>query len=278
MGSWKAPQALDFFPVASSSVPAIPRAVVPSAPFFLNSVRCPLLSSQRPRWQQGRVRRRQQQQHLFQVPLPLPPPRATYAPDELPVDEEFLAKFGPKENESEEEARRRNWVERGWAPWEEILTPEGDFARKSLNEGEEVPLQSPEAIEAFKMLSPAYRRSKGLDGEAYTQWQIESQMAKNPPDPLEPTLWDGPLALRMVPPRDWPPRGWTVDKDELAFIREAHKLEWDRVDLESERRTDVDSASLERYKVFLTQYKEWAAANRDRLEDEAYEVWSRPSL
>lgn len=142
------------------------------------------------------------------------------------MDEEFLANYACRGKESEEAARRRNWVERGWAPWEQILTPESDFAIKSLNEGEEVPLQSPEAVEAFRMLSPAYRRSKGLDGDAYTKWQIESQMAKNQPDPLEPTLWDGPLALRMVPPRDWPPRGWEVDKGELAFIREVHKLEW----------------------------------------------------
>ncbi|CAA6659659.1 unnamed protein product [Spirodela intermedia] len=253
MGSCKAPHLLDFSLLHPPPSPQFPGRSSP--PHHYSSTVLAVLSCHGSalRWQQGRVRAAAAAAAFPDAPA-ITAPRATYAPDELPVDEEFLTKFAPKENESEEEARRRNWVERGWAPWEEILTPEGDFARKSLNEGEEVPLQSPEAIEAFKMLSP------------------HSQMAKNPPDPQEPTLWDGPLALRMVPPRDWPPRGWTVDKDELAFIREAHKLECDRVDLESEVRTDVDSASLERYKVFMKQYTEWAVANRDRLEDEAYEL------
>ncbi|MQL87961.1 hypothetical protein Taro_020513 [Colocasia esculenta] len=266
MSSFKALHHLHPLPAASfpSSTPPVSRKLVPSSPFFLYSTPYyPLTSCRRLHCRHWQRRQRQ----LLQLP-----PRATYAPDELPVDEDFLANYAPKEKESEEEARRRNWVERGWAPWEEILTPEGDFARKSLNEGEEVPLQSPEAVEAFRMLSPAYRRSKGLDGDAYTKWQIESQMAKNPPDPLEATLWDGPLALRMVPPRDWPPRGWEVDKDELALIREAHKLEWERVDLEGEVRTDVDSAYLERYKVFLKQYKEWVNANKDTLEEESYKL------
>lgn len=87
-------------------------------------------------------------------------PANCYASDEFPVDETFLESFGPKDKETEDEARIRNWTERGWAPWEEVLTPEADFARKSLNEGEEVPLQSPEAIEAFKMLKPSYRKKK----------------------------------------------------------------------------------------------------------------------
>ncbi|XP_078433646.1 nucleic acid-binding, OB-fold-like protein [Wolffia australiana] len=243
---------------SSSSLPSIPRAHFPSP--LLSFRNSPLLSWQRRLHHQHKPRR---QTHL---------PKAAYAPDELPVDEEFLAKFAPKENESEEEARRRNWVDRGWAPWEEILTPEGDFARKSLNEGEEVPLESPDAIEAFKMLSPAYRRTKGIDGDAYTIWQIENQLGKNPVENLGDTLWDGPLVLRTVPPRDWPPRGWSVDEKELEFIREAHKLEWERVDLEKESSTDIDSACLERYKVFLKQYKEWAAANRERLEEEAYQL------
>lgn len=78
----------------------------------------------------------------------------SFSSDEFPVDETFVESFGSKSKESEDEARRRNWIERGWAPWEEILTPEADFARKSLNEGEEVALRSPESIEAFKMLNP----------------------------------------------------------------------------------------------------------------------------
>ena len=63
-----------------------------------------------------------------------------------------------------------------------------------------------------------------------------------------------------------------MDKKELDFIREAHKLEWERVDVGKESRADVDSACIDRYKVFLKQYKEWVAASRDRLEEEAYEV------
>lgn len=218
---------------------------------------------------------------LFPFPflrlLPLSRSSASpYAADDVPVgddDESFLNSFRPREKESEEEARRRNWIERDWAPWEEILTPEADFARKSLNEGEEVPLQSPEAIEAFRMLTPSYRRKKieesGLSEEEFVarQFGYKGEI----PDPIE-TLWAGPLVVRMMPPRDWPPPGWEVDPEELEFIREAHKLQAERVDLEAEVSTDTDQMCLERYKVFLKQYKEWVAANRDRLEQESYKV------
>ncbi|KAL3818583.1 hypothetical protein ACJIZ3_004488 [Penstemon smallii] len=197
--------------------------------------------------------------------------------DEYPVgdDDAFLAAYGPKEKESEEEARRKNWVERGWAPWEEILTPEADFARKSLNEGEEVPLQAPETIEAFKMLSPKYRKKKiaemGLTEDEYyaKQFEIPGEI----PEPLE-TLWSGKMVLGLVPPRDWPPRGWKVDKKELEFIRGAHKIYSSvRVDYEKVEENVEDESGdmcLDRYKVFLKQYNEWVEANRDRLEDESY--------
>ncbi|KAK9117472.1 hypothetical protein Sjap_016419 [Stephania japonica] len=193
--------------------------------------------------------------------------------DEFPVDEAFLENFTPREQESEEEARRRNWMERGWAPWEEILTPEADFARKSLNEGEEVALQSPEAIEAFNMLKPSYRKKKmeesGLSEEEYLakQFEIKGEIL----EPLE-TTWDGPLVLRVVPPRDWPPRGWNVDEKQLAFIREAHRLQAERVDLDEVEtaRRETDDMCLERYQVFLKQYKEWVEENRERLEDESF--------
>lgn len=198
-----------------------------------------------------------------------------YGADELPVDEEFLEQYGPKDKESEEEARRRNWVERGWAPWEEILTPEGQFARKSLNEGEEVPLRDPESVEAFKMLNPRYRDKKikdmGLTEDEYyaKQFEIKGEI----PDPLE-TIWAGPLVLRHVPPRDWPPPGWEVDREELEFIRGAHKLHHvTRVDyekVEEVAQKETDDMCLERYKVFLKQYNEWVAANKDRLEEESY--------
>ncbi|KAL5146168.1 Protein PLASTID TRANSCRIPTIONALLY ACTIVE 10 [Glycine soja] len=204
-------------------------------------------------------------------PLTIP---KSFSSDEFPVDETFLENFGPKDKETEDEARRRNWIERGWAPWEEILTPEADFARKSLNEGEEVPLRSPEAIEAFKMLNPNYRKKKreemGLTEEEFfaKQFEIKGEI----PEPLV-TTWAGPLVVRLVPPRDWPPRGWRVDQEELAFIREAHKVQARRVrleEVESGVRTDTDDVGLDRYRVFLKQYKEWVEANKDRLEEESY--------
>lgn len=208
----------------------------------------------------------------------------SFSSDEFPVDESFVENFGPKDKETEDEARRRNWIERGWAPWEEILTPEADFARKSLNEGEEVPLKSPEAIEAFKMLSPKYRKKKmeemGLTEEEYfiKQFEIKGEI----PEPLE-TYWAGPVVFRLVPPRDWPPRGWEVDMEELRFIREAHKLvDKKRLRLEDLEddvvRRETDDVCLDRYKVFLKQYKEWVEANKDRLEEESYKVFTPKSM
>lgn len=217
----------------------------------------------------------------FQPPrrVALPPCRG-FSSDEFPVDETFLEKFGPKDKDTEDEARRRNWIERGWAPWEEILTPEADFARKSLNEGEEVPLQSPEAIEAFKMLRPSYRKKKikemGITEDEWYAKQFEIRGDK--PPPLD-TSWAGPLVVRQIPPRDWPPKGWEVDRKELEFIREAHKLMAERVwledldkDLNVGEDAAVDKMCLERFKVFLKQYNEWVEANKDRLEEESYKV------
>lgn len=199
-----------------------------------------------------------------------------YASDEFPVDETFLEKFGPKEKETEDEARRSNWIERGWAPWEEILTPEADFARKSLNEGEEVQLQSPEAIEAFRMLNPNYRTKKIAEmGLTEDEWyKKQFQIKGDIPEKLS-TLWAGPVVMRQVPPRDWPPPGWEVDQEELKFIREAHVMMAERVDvqdLESKVTRDTDNMALERYNMFLRQYEEWVEANKDRLEEESYKV------
>ncbi|KAE9604279.1 hypothetical protein Lal_00001878 [Lupinus albus] len=200
----------------------------------------------------------------------------SFSSEEFPIDESFEDNFsGPVDKETEDEARRRNWIERGWAPWEEILTPEADFARKSLNEGEEVPLKTPEALEAFRMLSPKYREKKriemGLTEEEYLrkQYEIKGEI----PEPLE-TGWVGPVVFRLMPPRDWPPRGWEVDRKELAFIREAHKLLAKRVKLEDLENcivgTETNDMCLDRYKMFLKQYNEWVEANKDRLEEESY--------
>ncbi|KAJ8771279.1 hypothetical protein K2173_026456 [Erythroxylum novogranatense] len=183
-----------------------------------------------------------------------------FSSDEFPVDDDFIQTFGRKDKETEDEARRKNWVDRDWAPWEEILTPEADFARKSLDEGEEVPLQSPEAIEAFKMLSPKYRAKKikemGLTEEEWymKQFEIKGEI----PEPLK---------------TDWPPIGWEVNREELEFIRESHKMQSMRVsleDLESKAVSESDDLCLDRYKVFLKQYTEWVDFNKDRLEEESY--------
>lgn len=203
-------------------------------------------------------------------------PLKCYSSDEYPVDDSFLEQFAPKDKVTEDEARRLNWIERGWAPWEEILTPEADFARKALNEGEEVPLQTPEAIEAFKMLKPSYRLQKIKEmGITEDEWYRRQFDYKGEiPDKLE-TIWAGPVVLRHVPPRDWPPRGWQVDRKELEFIREAHKMQNIRVtieEIEREARNEKEGLCFDRYKMFLKQYKEWVAANKDRLEEESYKV------
>ncbi|XP_023882746.1 protein PLASTID TRANSCRIPTIONALLY ACTIVE 10 [Quercus suber] len=199
-----------------------------------------------------------------------------FSSDEFPVDETFLSNYAPKDKETEDEARIRNWVERDWAPWEEILTPEARFARLSLNEGEEVPLQSPEAIEAFKMLKPSYRKKKmegmGLTEDDYYRKQFDYK--GEVPEPLE-TLWATPMIAQHVVPRDWPPRGWEVDKKELEYIREGHKLEGvRRVGLEeleeAQMVSNAEDVCFDRYKVFLKQYQEWVEANKDRLEEESY--------
>ncbi|XP_050221633.1 protein PLASTID TRANSCRIPTIONALLY ACTIVE 10 [Mercurialis annua] len=205
-------------------------------------------------------------------------PSKCFSSDEFPIDETFAKNFGittTRSDAQEEEWRRKNWIERGWAPWEEILTPEADFARKSLNEPEEAPLQSPEAIEAFKMLNPSYRLQKihemGLTEDEWykKQFDIKGEI----PDPLE-TTWAGPLVLRHVPPRDWPPRDWEVDREELEFIRESHKMMSERVvieEMDSREKTDTEKMSYDRYKMFLKQYNEWVIANKDRLEKESFE-------
>ncbi|RLN22156.1 protein PLASTID TRANSCRIPTIONALLY ACTIVE 10 [Panicum miliaceum] len=198
-------------------------------------------------------------------------------PDETPAaDPPVIPSISIENTEPEEVARRRSWVEHGWAPWEEVMTPEVAFARHSLNEGEEVPLQSPESLEAFRMLTPAYR--KKVEAEP---GYIERLFAtRDTPEPLE-TTWAGRLPLRLVPPRDWPPPGWEVDPDELEFIREAHREASERLDMEVAAAAGVTNVekledapkdlALDRYKMFLKQYKEWVEANRDRLEQESYQ-------
>uniref|UniRef100_A0A0E0JSC4 S1 motif domain-containing protein n=1 Tax=Oryza punctata TaxID=4537 RepID=A0A0E0JSC4_ORYPU len=197
-------------------------------------------------------------------------------PDETPADDPpVIPSILVKNTEPEDVARRRSWVEHGWAPWEEIMTPEVAFARHSLNEGEEVPLQTPESQEAFRMLTPAYREKV----ESEPGYEERLFATRDTPEPLE-TAWAGELPLRLVPPRDWPPPGWEVDPGELEFIREAHREFTERLDMEAVAAKGVtyvdkvenapDDLGLDRYKMFLKQYKEWVEANRDRLEEESY--------
>lgn len=127
------------------------------------------------------------------------------------------------------------------------------------------------------MLSPKYRKKKmedmGLTEDDYYRKQFE--MKGEIPDPLE-THWAGPMVMRLVPPRDWPPRGWEVDREELRFIREAHRVVGERVTLEEvengESCTDAGDLCLDRYKMFVKQYSEWVEANRDQLEEESCKV------
>jgi hypothetical protein len=199
-------------------------------------------------------------------------------PDETPAaDPPVIPSISIKNNEPEEVARRRSWVEHGWAPWEEVMTPEVAFARHSLNEGEEVPLHSPESLEAFRMLTPAYRKKV----EAEPGYMERLFATRDTPEPLE-TTWAGRLPLRLVPPRDWPPPGWEVDPQELEFIREAHRTASERLDMEAAVAAGVTNVekledapkdlALDRYKMFLKQYTEWVEVNRDRLEQESYQV------
>lgn len=142
-----------------------------------------------------------------------------------------------------------------------------------------MPLQDPESIEAFNMLSPKYREEKrkkmGLTEDEFIakQFEIKGEI----PEPLK-TMWAGPLVLRHVPPRDWPPPGWEVDREELEFIRGAHKIhhairvDYDKAEEMSHK--DTENMCLDRYKAFLKQYNEWVDANKDRLEEESYKVAS----
>lgn len=91
----------------------------------------------------------------------------------------------------------------------------------------------------------------------------------------------GPMpAFELVPPRDWPPPGWQVDADELAFIHGAPNAE-----LAQQWATEAGPEAAEpsttaageqeeqrqfpRWNLFMKQYREWLSANRDTLEYEA---------
>ncbi|XP_057861898.1 protein PLASTID TRANSCRIPTIONALLY ACTIVE 10 isoform X2 [Cryptomeria japonica] len=195
--------------------------------------------------------------------------------------------------EAEKEAERirgikEDWVIRGWAPWEHVLSPEADFAIKSIEDIQDddmLGLRTEEALEAFKRITPKSnpenydkknnmvlppKRTLRIGDEDYELVPHTNQWGQ--PEPNE-TMWNSPLVFTLIPPRDWPPPGWHVDAQELAFIREAHKLESVRVDPAAfENPLDDSNASFPRFELFLKQYNHWVAANKDRLEKEAAEV------
>ncbi|QHO04183.1 hypothetical protein HN51_038454 [Arachis hypogaea] len=119
------------------------------------------------------------------------------------------------------------------------------------------------ASEAFNMLSPSYREKKmeelEMDEDEFfeEQFEIKGEIL----EPIE-ILWAGPMVVRL-PLQDWPLRGWEVDRDEVAFMREAYKMLVRRVSLEQlegggivDEDYDTGGLALDRYKVFLKQYKE----------------------
>ncbi|KAG0608839.1 hypothetical protein M758_8G137200 [Ceratodon purpureus] len=162
-----------------------------------------------------------------------------------------------------------------WAPWEEWLSPEAQFAVDSLKEGEEEPAVS---WENFRKLNPKWQEEhkKRLVEEAEKK---EKELDKHRPKSIEGTLWEQPLVFTLIPPRDWPPPGWKVDAKELAYIREAHALEYvesTKEDLAEADKEELDEENYEmefpRWKTFLKQYNEWVAVNKDRLDEEAQEI------
>lgn len=156
-----------------------------------------------------------------------------------------------------------------WAPWEELLSPEAEFAVESLAPGEEEPVVS---WESFEKLNPKWQeeRKRRLEEEAKRK-EIDKEPVK-----LEGSIWDQPLVFTLIPPRDWPPPGWKVDPKELAYIRESQALEnvlLSPQDLQGANEDEEIEPEFPRWKMFLKQYSEWVDANKDRLDVESQEVF-----
>ena len=159
-----------------------------------------------------------------------------------------------------------------WAPWEENLSPEAEFAVESLAPGEEEPVVS---WESFEKLNPKWQKQRMKTLQEEEERKEKEKVKPN----LEGSLWDQPLVFTLIPPRDWPPPGWQVDPKELAYIRESQALE-DFVAtpeaLAAAAKEEMDEEKFDpdfpRWKMFLNQYIEWVAANRDRLDEESQEV------
>eukprot|EP00250_Pteridium_aquilinum_P018344 c24042_g1_i1 orf=105-2234(+) len=196
-------------------------------------------------------------------------------PDEDENDEQKKSKGRRRTFETEVEARRHHWISRMWAPWEEALSPEAQFAVDALNldQGDEpiVPMEMMDRLNVNKPLIPdAIFEGKEEIPEDPDVIEARENGA------LPGTAWKSPMVFSLIPPRDWPPPGWKVDPDELAFIRSIHGIMETRVtpfDLSTAvPETEENKGSHPRWRMFMKQYEEWVAANKERLDREAKEV------
>ena len=183
---------------------------------------------------------------------------------------------------TEAEAKRHHWISRMWAPWEEALSPEAQFAVEALNlnQGDEpiVPMDMMNRLEVNEPIIP--------DNDDYlidsNQEKSGKGQGNNEMDGFEEgaeTRGRTSMAFSYIPPRDWPPTGWKVDPDELAFIRGIHSI------VDKDTRTfdslnvsgavdfsEENHGQFARWEMFVKQYLEWVNANKSKLDQEAEEV------
>lgn len=190
-------------------------------------------------------------------------------PDEDEGDQEKKSKSRVT-FETEAEARRHHWISRMWAPWEEALSPEARFAVDALNldQGDEpiVPMEMMDNLNVNKPIIP--------DDAEILEDLDDIEAREN--GALPGSAWKTPMVFSLIPPRDWPPPGWKVDPEELAFIRSIHGI-MDKhvapIDLSTAVPMEDNPSSHPRWEMFMKQYNEWVAANKERLDREA-EEWN----